>query len=201
MKLLAQGSSNQDSDSDTDDSLSDAEKEETSIQISQISQSLKVTVGCLLEMGSRLNNRAMKRTEELSSEPIETTQWHASVPLIERIRNRYPECKIDLATRLGKANWRRIQERRKRIEKLEQSQGPGEPSASGALEKTVLAPTLHDSGIGTSVPSAPSQRAETVVSYNGVAGGSIRVPPLPKEARPCVGCGQMVQMLNMVKWK
>lgn len=206
LKLFAQGISNQNSDSDTDDSSSDAETEKESLV--HIAQILKVTVGCLVGMGSRLDNRTIQRNERLPSKPIEDTQWHASVPLIERIRNRYPECNVDLATRLGKANWRRIQERRKRIEENEQSQEPEDFSNPldsdhhpDVHEKTVIPSTLHDSGIGTSVPSAPSQRAETVVSYNGAAGGSIRVPPLPKEVRPCVGCGQMLQMSNMVKWK
>ncbi|KAH6631005.1 hypothetical protein B0J18DRAFT_117931 [Chaetomium sp. MPI-SDFR-AT-0129] len=63
---------------------------------------------------------------------------------------------------------------------------------------TIVASDFHDSGLGTSM-ATPSSYAETVMSYLGTKGGSIKIPPVPPEAMQgnpftCDVCGRKCRL-------
>ncbi|KAI3337532.1 hypothetical protein HD806DRAFT_543143 [Xylariaceae sp. AK1471] len=66
--------------------------------------------------------------------------------------------------------------------------------------------TFWQPGDPTVLESTPSIYADTIFSYVGGEGGTIRVPPLPNGARggvpfSCVVCGEKVRILDRSVWK
>ncbi|KAI1500655.1 hypothetical protein F5X99DRAFT_385546 [Biscogniauxia marginata] len=214
---------------DTGDSDSDTSSETSSVSgasdLDEIAEDLKTDSECLLDLGSRFNEQAVGPVvTEKSVDPAQLSTWDPSKNFIDRICWRYPQCDPDLAERLGKANWARVLEYQKTKDlysrpqqSIESPYKPGIDSATKASSSKVASTTFHDSALGSSVPSArpalsappnpvASQYAETVVSYHGCQGESVRIPSLPEGAKKgmpfaCVGCGRRVTISNKSLWK
>ncbi|KAI1409940.1 hypothetical protein F5Y13DRAFT_202569 [Hypoxylon sp. FL1857] len=192
--------SDSDGESDADSDASDSEPEE----LEEIAEDLRTETQCLLDLGPRFEEEPVGPVvTENPVNPGPSISWDPSEHFSERIRKRYPDCDTTVARRLGKVSWNRLlrcQELKARNEQL-RSVATGNKVAGTIVASTAF----NDSGLGSSV-SDPTHYEETIVSYHGPAGGSIRVPALPDEAKkgapfPCVACGRMVNISNTSAWK
>ncbi|KAI1641469.1 hypothetical protein F4809DRAFT_636755 [Biscogniauxia mediterranea] len=214
LKYLTQKDAAGDSDSDTS---SDTSSVSGAADLDDIAEDLKTDSECLLDLGSRFDEKTVGATAtEEAVDPTVLRNWDPSRNFVDRICWRYPQCDNELAERLGKANWARVLEYQKTKDQntrpLQPEVSTSNPRVEGsdkASSKKVPSTTFHDSALGSSVPSAPpnfSQYAETVVSYHGGQGESVRIPALPEGAKngipfDCVGCGRTVTMVNKSVWK
>ncbi|KAI0602749.1 hypothetical protein F4775DRAFT_155029 [Biscogniauxia sp. FL1348] len=214
LKYLAQNDEAGDSDSDTS---SDTSSISGAADLDDIVEDLKTDAECLLDLGSRFDEKTVGETvTENAVDPVVLGSWDPSRTFVDRICWRYPQCDDDLAERLGKANWARVLEYQKTKDQNARLLQPEVSTSNSCVEvsdkassKKVSSTAFYDSALGSSVPSAPpsfSQYAETVVSYHGGQGESIRIPALPEGAKngipfACVGCGRTVTMVNKSVWK
>lgn len=206
LKCLTRQTRSNESDSDSSDSDSDLAFADEDLQ--EIVENLRTDAQCLLDLGARFDEPALgiATTPERPLLPAQAKTWEPTLNFVERIQWRYPKCDEELSIRLGKVNWARVVKchevkSRQQREKLQEA-WTTVPEAST---------TLHDSGIGTSIPSNPSlppptQYAETTLSYHTGHGGSVRVPPMPETAKQgvpfeCVACGGMVSIKTKSAWK
>ena len=141
--------------------------------------------------------------EKVARLPEENTTWNPAEYLASRIRHRYPNGQSDLVAILGRNNWDRMLRLAKARE--QKAQQPVEGNKEQKAATSVSRSEFHDSGLGTSI-ATPSSYAETVVSYHGSKGGSIKIPPLPAEAaggKPfiCGVCGDSIKISNTTLWK
>ncbi|KEY65507.1 hypothetical protein S7711_09297 [Stachybotrys chartarum IBT 7711] len=204
LKYVAQKDDAADSNSDTS---SDASSVTGASELEEIAEDLKTDTECLLELGSRFNEKTVGPViTESAVDPTLLEAWDPSKNFIDRIRWRYPQCQPKLAERLGEANWARVlryQEKKNTSNPLQPTEPQIRADTKAATIKgsTGASTTFHDSALGSSVPSgpslpaAPSLYAETLASYYGGQGESVRVPSLPEGATKavpflCVGCGE-----------
>ncbi|KAH7324243.1 hypothetical protein B0I35DRAFT_475505 [Stachybotrys elegans] len=209
VKEINHQDSSQASDSDGD---SDVSSDDGGGDLIDISEDIKTDTQCLLELVSRFQEPTVGITAKESAVKLETLgSWNPAQIFIDRLLQRYPQCEASLAAHLGNASWSQFlhcrQTRTQNIEwqKLEES-----PLICDAISKPAST-MFHDSGLGTSVPTepllpAPSDYAETEASYHGGVGGSVRLPPLPNDARKgipfeCIGCGAMISIKTKRAWK
>ncbi|KAL2201511.1 hypothetical protein P885DRAFT_73854 [Corynascus similis CBS 632.67] len=169
-------------DSDTESVSSGVHKLHT---IEDIIEDLKTDIQCLVDLGPRYKEPILDRTiKEEAAIPHQDTTWDPVESLTARIRHRYPNVDGAFARVLGQANWERAQRlfaaKEKNAEDAERSNVKDE-SASRA-PGTLLTSEFYDSGLGTSIPKASSY-TETVFSYHGTKGGSIKIPPIPAEGQ------------------
>jgi len=190
--------SESDSDSESDESSSFGDYTyETMIE------DLKTDIQCLVDLGPRYKEPIRdKVVEEESSMSAQVKTWDPAEYLTSRIRHRYPNGDVALTQVLGQVNW----ERARRLYALKETNaGAGQRPAPGTKPPgTVVASDFYDSGLGTSV-ATPSSYAETVFSYHGTQGGSIKIPPVPTEGLdgnpfPCDICGRMCRLPG-ASWK
>ncbi|OTA57935.1 hypothetical protein K449DRAFT_436946 [Hypoxylon sp. EC38] len=203
---------NSDSDSESDNDTSNSESED----LEEIAEDLRTDTQCLLDLGSRFEEEPVGPVvAENPVNPEPSIPWNPSEPFSERILRRYPDCDTTVAKRLGKISWNRLL-------RCQEAKTRNEHSGSAAIERTkaigdkvagtiVASTAFNDSGLGSSVPTesyAPNliHYEETIVSYHGTAGASIRVPALSDEAKEgapfsCVGCGRTVNITNTSTWK
>lgn len=195
-------------DSDSD---SDASSDGGDMSLSDIAEDLRTDTQCLLDLASRFQEPAVGPIADEPAVDLEDlNSWDPAQNFINRIRQRYPQCDTSLAERLGNASWSRVrhcQELKSENSRLRQQAAA---RSTNETSSKAASTSFHDSGLGSSVPSgsvpALSEYAETVVSYDGGQGGSVRVPPLPEGAREgipfeCVGCGTMVTARGKRTWK
>ena len=211
LKYVRQQDETADSDSD---SSSECSFVAGATELEEIAEDIKTDAECLLDLGSRFQEQAVGPVvTEKAVDPTQIRTWDPSRNFIDRVRWRFPQCDIELARRLGKANWARVLNYQE-IKNRNCRQPLESHTATKGGSSHVASTTFHDSGLGTSAPSvpsalsgpAPSQYTETVVSYHGGQGDSVRIPALPEAARKglpfaCVGCGKMVSITNRSQWK
>ncbi|KAI0133318.1 hypothetical protein F4776DRAFT_128952 [Hypoxylon sp. NC0597] len=201
-----------DSDSDSGSDTSNSEPED----LEEIAEDLRTDTQCLLDLGSRFEEEPVGPiVAEIPVNPEPRISWNPSEHFSERIRRRYPDCEITVAKRLGKISWNRLlrcQDMKTRNEHSGSAAVERSKAISDKVAGTIVASTaFNDSGLGSSVPTEPYapdpiHYEETIVSYHGAAGGSIRVPALSDEAKEgvpflCVGCGRTVNITNTSAWK
>lgn len=171
-----------DSDSDTS---SDVDPLEVSLSPStpeNLLEDLATGIECVADLGPCFEDPVLDAVpaEEKTCHPVEST-WDPVVHLAARISHRYPDVDGNLARALGSANWERLQRlvqtRHDNIQEKRTAPLEGKDTGPG----TVVASDYHDSGIGTSITSPASRYAETVLSYHGSNGGSIRIPRTPAQ--------------------
>lgn len=175
---------------------------------SEIAEDLKTDVQCLLDLGYRFSEQPVRRAQRSSgpaSAPVlQVNPDTLLVTLIDRIRSRYPSCNPDLVQILGKGQrerYIRCQEERSRNRLARLANSSLEEATTGKPASTVF----RDSALGSSIPTA-SKYAETVISYAGGQGGSVRVPPLPEGAFKgtpfeCIACEKLVTITSKSAWK
>ncbi|KAK7949035.1 uncharacterized protein PG986_009921 [Apiospora aurea] len=193
-----------DSDSETSSDTSSEASSDGNVDLSEVAEDLKTDAQCLLDHGYRFGEQALGH---VSTSPRPTAVPVNAAPpdplrliFTDRIRRRYPSCQPDLVDLLGQAQHERVnrcQETRDRNRQVRMTSAVSTDKPASTI--------FRDSALGSSVPTA-SRYAETVVSYAGGEGGSVRVPPLPEGAtrgRPfeCIGCEKMVVMMNRSEWK
>ncbi|KAK4119061.1 hypothetical protein N657DRAFT_650618 [Parathielavia appendiculata] len=194
--------------SDTDsDSESDCSSFTWESSVEDIIENIKTDIRCLVDLGPRYKEPIRDRTvAEVAAVPGPVSTWDQAEYLASRIRHRYPNVDVELARILGQANWdrfRRLSEYKE--QNIREAQRPAnKPEPALMLSGTVVASDFHDSGLGTSL-ATPSSYAETVLSYHGTKGGSIKIPPAPPEAlegKPflCDICGRTCRLPG-VNWK
>lgn len=160
-----------------------------------------------MDLGPRFKEPIRDRVAvEEPALPSQLTTWNPAEYLASRIRHRYPKCDAGFTQILGQSNWDRAQRlyALKETNTREVQQPAGKAELEPGLPGTVVASDFHDSGLGTSV-ATPSSYAETVLSYRGAKGGSIKIPQVPPEGlmgKPfsCDICGHMCQ-LPVANWK
>jgi hypothetical protein len=212
LKYLIQQDDAYDSDSDTSSEASEAAGV---TELDEIAEDLRTDTQCLMDLGSRFNEQAVGPTiiTEVAVDPTKLSIWDPSTNFIDRIRWRFPRCDEALTERLGKANWARVlryqEVKAQNIRPLETNISTSKQSVAAIAMKPasskVASTTFHESGLGTSI-AEPSQYAETIVSYRGGNGESVRVPSLPEGAKKgipfnCVACCNRIVITNKSAWK
>ncbi|KAK4153805.1 hypothetical protein C8A00DRAFT_33418 [Chaetomidium leptoderma] len=192
----------------TDDSDSDSDSSSIcgDYSVEDIVEDLRTDIQCLVDLGPRYKEPIQDKTvvEEAAVPPSATT-WDPAEYLASRIRHRYPNGDASFAQILGQTNWDRAQ----RLYALKETrdreaQQPAARLGSARPSKTAVASDFYDSGLGASVGTTSSY-AETVLSYHGAKGGSIKIPQVPVEGlqgQPfsCDICGLRCQLPDF-NWK
>ena len=175
--------------------------------VQDIIEDLSTDIQCLVDMGSRFKEPIRDRSgKEEAALPTQVATWDPSKSMAARIRHRYPNGDDAFIEVQGQVNW----ERRQRLYALKEAstqdlQRPTPtPESVSQTPGTLVASEFYDSGLGTSV-ATPSSYAETLLSYHGTRGGSIKIPPVSGEAlegKPfaCDICGRRCQ-LPASNWK
>ena len=190
-------------DEQSDASSSDGEPEFESDSIQEIVEDLKTDTICLMELDAILKSPILDTEVELPAADHKVGDWAAYQVYCDKIGNRFPKADSSLILQLGKASY----ERYLRCLQDRICQDNNATVEGGVLPRveTVAGSKFHDSGLGSSLPTL-SAYAETVMSYSGGDGRSIRVPPLPeggKAGKPfeCVACGRVQVITNNSAWK
>lgn len=170
--------------------------------IQEMTKDLQTDTLCLMELGDSLEDPILDSIKETERSPLNEAlvDWEPHKAFCEKVEVRFPGATELLVLRLGKANYERYircQQERETCEQIEVK----EDSESQLLHGSMF----HDSGLGSSMPSATSY-AETLMSYGNTSGRSVRIPPLPVEGvarKPfaCFVCGKTVKITNDSAWK
>jgi hypothetical protein len=190
----------QGSDSDSD-SESDAPPPSEDDQLEDVIEDLRTDIQCLVDLGPRYKEPIRDRAVvEDAALPALVPAWDPAEYLTSRILYRYPTVDAELAAILGRANWlRALRLYACKEESIhEAQQQAAQPASASRPPGTVVASDFRDSGLGTSIVT-PSLYAETILSYHGAEGGSIKIPPVPAEAllgKPftCDICGRKCRL-------
>ncbi|KAK3306234.1 uncharacterized protein B0T15DRAFT_503202 [Chaetomium strumarium] len=179
---------------DSDDSESFGTGSTSSQDIIQMIEGLKTDIQCLVALGPRFREPFLDKSHwsdrEEAAAPPQQTGWNPVEFLTSRIRHRYPDADPAFAQILGQANWERAQRLYTAKEKNTQdattstssSQKPVlEADSASVPPETVIESAFHDSGLGNSLSTA--NYAETMFSYHGTNGISIKIPPIPAAGR------------------
>lgn len=170
--------------------------------VEEVISDLRTDTQCLVALGPRYAEPIRDRELGFNEAALapQHIAWDPALSLVSRIRQRYPHADDEFAHILGELNWARVQ--RLMAAREENAQKPTqEATRVGSVSRppgTVMASEFHDSGLGTSIPTV-SQYAETVFSYHGTAGGSIKIPSVPERGLQglpfdCPLCGCSCQL-------
>ncbi|KAF2036132.1 hypothetical protein EK21DRAFT_52546, partial [Setomelanomma holmii] len=173
---------------------------------------IKTHLDCLLDLSSALDCPAVDTNTPDEPSILKVEQRAAHDYHADLILAKFPKAHIDLAQCLGKTSWQRYQ--RMQQEREHNANGnttsPAQEQAMASDAKSSLAISeFQDSGLGSSLPSAPPTRyAETVISFmTSITGGNrVQIPPLPAEAKigapfECNACGRQVRAFNNREWR
>ncbi|KAL7910275.1 hypothetical protein GGI35DRAFT_361234 [Trichoderma velutinum] len=192
----------------SDDSSSDAASNFSDDDIYEIAEDLKTDTLVLSGLDPLFKYPIFDSQHEHIIESQGLPIWGPEKSYSDKIGNRFPRADVSLTLYLGRANYERFlrcQEARESQEEEEEEPLAIVNQAEGTQAGTIIANTkFHDSGVGTSIGLTMSY-AETTMSYNH-DGQSVRIPPLPKEAKTgapftCIVCGRTVIITNNSAWK
>jgi hypothetical protein len=169
--------------------------------LEDVIEDLRTDIRCLVDLGPRYKEPIRDRAVlEDAGLPAAVSAWDPAEYLTSRILHRYPNVDAELAPILGQANWdRALRLYACKEESTHQTQQQaGHAESASRPPGTIVASDFHDSGLGTSM-ATPSSYAETILSYHGAKGGSIKIPPVPAEAlqgKPftCDICGRKCRL-------
>ncbi|KAI3336423.1 hypothetical protein HD806DRAFT_5390 [Xylariaceae sp. AK1471] len=196
-------------DDDEEASSSDESSDFESDSIEEIVQDLLTDTLCLVELDPLLKSPIFdaRDDKERVAAHNDTINWVPHQIYCERVESRFPQAINPLIFRLGKANYERYIRCQEERESHTDVRADDAESALLLLARanTVDGSNFHDSALGSSLPSTSSY-AETIMSYGGNEGRSVRVPPLPlqgKAGKPfsCIACGRSVLISNNSAWK
>ncbi|KAK5653229.1 hypothetical protein OQA88_9128 [Cercophora sp. LCS_1] len=170
-----------DSDSETYSNFDPLEEAVDQSKIESLVEDVATAIECLVELGPCFEEPVVDELPEELAIPPASAVWEPADLLAARISHRYPKIDHDLARALGSANWERLQRLLRTRETNMQRNGQAAVKRKESGPGTIVASDYHDSGIGTSITASTLQYAETVVSYHGSKGGTIRIPPIPHE--------------------
>lgn len=176
LKLVASQDDAEDSESDTESELS--QSSDTAVELDEIAEDLKTDTECLLDLGSRFKEEAVGPVlKETAVDPDELVDWDPSHTFIDRVRWRYPKCEVEVAKRLGRANWSRVL-RQQTIKDVSLVQV--KPCTSEAVEPTARSHLEQDSAKGSENSKKATSSEATANSFRDSALGS----SVPSDARP-----------------
>jgi hypothetical protein len=201
-----------DSDSDSDDGARVEHPERFGLD--QLAEDVKIHIDCLVDLSDALEHPA-EDPEQHDIEPsyLNVEQRAAHDYHADLILAKFPKVQIELAECLGRTSWaryQRMQQEREVNAKVVAIPSVEELEVLGSLTKSRFADSeFQDSGLGTSLPSAPPTRyAETMISYmTSMAGGKrVQIPPLSAEAKSgarfeCNACGKHIYAQTNRKWR
>ncbi|KAK1954603.1 hypothetical protein LY78DRAFT_730058 [Colletotrichum sublineola] len=194
--------------SDSEESDSDTSSSSVLNDWDEIADDIRTDVECLIDLEPLIQAPFVdhRKSKAIEKKPEKLETWIPRQLYTSRISHRFPNARLELVNRLAQANWDRFH----RIQS-EKERNIAERGNATREEKTESrTPTendsnFHDSGLGTS-QGTRSAYAETTMSYRQNTAHSIRIPPLPIEAkkgRPfeCLACGRQVRIMNNSAWK
>ncbi|KAL7948551.1 hypothetical protein V8C42DRAFT_254354 [Trichoderma barbatum] len=190
----------------SDDSSSDAASTFSDDDIYEIAEDLKTDTFVLSGLDPLLKYPIFDSQHDDTNDDYPISTWAPEKLFSDKIENRFPIADAPLTLHLGKVNYERYLRCQAAREAQEDEESP--PVAIQEVQDrtgTIIASTkFHDSGVGTSIALTTSY-AETTMSYNH-DGQSVRIPPLPKEAKTglpftCVACGRTVVITSNSAWK
>ncbi|UQC76498.1 uncharacterized protein CLUP02_18011 [Colletotrichum lupini] len=170
--------------------------------IEQITADLETDTRSLMELDALFSEPILDARHMRQSLPSSLHEWEPHEPYKHIITNRFPKADVGLITSLGKANYERFL--RGQEERNSNSRTFLEPVMLQEIGNSDAASSkFNDSGLGSSIPSS---YAETIMSYHGGEGTSIRLPSLPKSARNgssflCIACGLSTIVQSNLAWK
>lgn len=185
-----------DSDSDSDDTE----------EIKTLAEDVKTYTNCLIDLSTALDSPAVDPIHHdepcgLKIEQRAAHDYHADLILAK-----YPKANADLVECLGKTSWQRYQ----RIKEERESNATAQMHLEAPAAKSHVADSeFQDSGLGTSLPSAPrTTYAETIISFmTSIAGGKrVQIPPLSAQAKAgaifeCNACGRHIRATTNRDWR
>ncbi|KAL7800166.1 hypothetical protein V8C37DRAFT_364329 [Trichoderma ceciliae] len=190
----------------SDDSSSDAGSAFSDDDIYEIAEDLRTDTCVLSGLDPLLKCPIFDLQLEDTVESYALSAWSPEKLFADKIENRFPGADAPLASHLGKTNYERYLRCQAARDAHESEEAlPVTDQEGQGFTGTVIAKSkFHDSGIGTSL-GLTSSYAETIMSYNH-EGQSVRIPPLPKEAKEglpftCIACGRTVVITNNSAWK
>lgn len=170
--------------------------------LKEVLEDLKVDAQCLMDLDPLFKNPALDLSLT-KQKVVETIEWAPEKVYCEKVQQRFPQASSSLVLRLGEANWAcylRLQNQRNARDE------PTESASQNVDTGTIAGSKFHDSGIGTSLPTATSY-AETVMTYTAETDGQkIRIPPLPEDAKrgesfECIACARFIRVRSTRSWK
>ncbi|KAK1543819.1 hypothetical protein CPAR01_04452 [Colletotrichum paranaense] len=170
--------------------------------ITQITTDLETDTRSLMELDALFSEPILDARHMRQFLPSSLHEWEPHEPYKHIIGNRFPKADDGLITSLGKANYERFL--RGQEQRNNSSRALLEPVMLQEIENSDAASSkFNDSGLGSSIPSS---YAETIMSYHGGEGTSIRLPSLPKSARNgssffCIACGLPTTVQTNSAWK
>lgn len=170
-----------DSDSDTYSDVGPLEEDIPSSTPERLVDDLATGIECLVDLGPCFDEPVLDALPDETAVALSESSWDPIDLLAARVSHRYPGVDNKLARALGSANWERLQ---RLVQTREDNMQPKEqppPKRKDTTSATSAAASYHDSGIGTSITAPTIRYAETVLSYHGSKGGSIRIPSAPAE--------------------
>ncbi|KAF4877739.1 hypothetical protein CGCSCA1_v003161 [Colletotrichum siamense] len=197
--------------SDDGDSESDGSTSFDSNDWEDIAYDIQTDVECLVDLEPLIQSPFVdsRQTKQTSEGTNELQSWTPLQFYSDRIGNRFPHAHHQLVHRLASANWERFQRIRLDKERNMVDTTDEERAAATPLpptEKGSTVATSLDSGLGPSIVPGSSY-AETIMSYGQNVEHSIKIPPLPAEAKrgkpfDCVACGRLqAGVWNNSTWK
>ncbi len=212
LESLEATSDNDSDDSSDSDSGSDSDPVGSALKwntSTKFVEDVKVYTECLIDLSAALDRPATDPIHEDEPSVPRIEQRTAHDYHSELIRAKYPQASSALVECLGKTSWNRYHRLQKLRESIVDMEMHGEIQAQSVAKSQVANSEFKDSGLGTSIPAAPSiSYAETVISFmSSVAGGSrVRIPPLSAEAKKgvkfeCNACGKLIRATNNHDWR
>jgi hypothetical protein len=212
--IIFNGVSQDESDIFTSDDDSETTLNPTTSCIFDISSASKRLMELLPSLEKSMAALQERKIENGTPPP---TSFKVSEPasyFISRVIDNFRKADINLAERLGEANWQRYERIRRQNEMI--VNGPELPAhRDDIVAHSVFKPfsMFHDSGIGTSKAAESSyaisnaSHSSFLTSFTERKRGSFRVPQLPEGATmgkpfPCEICGRKLSNIqNRIDWK
>jgi hypothetical protein len=204
--LLSSFSESTDDNDSSDSDISSDDLERSGM--SRIVEDTKTYTECLVDLSAALQCPAMDQEQEdgpsiMRVEEREAHDYHTQLLLAK-----YPSAQADLIGSLGKTSWNRYQ----RMVHERASNANAQMNVelhTAAIKSRIADSEFQDSGLGTSLPSAPpTSYAETVISYMTSIGEGkrIQIPPLSTEAKngaqfECNACGSKIRATTNRDWR
>ena len=173
-----------------------------------INEEMEFSTTCLIQLRPSLEqNLVYERKPDLDSaypSPVLVPFSASAQYYVCMVLERYPRAENQLVERLGKANWQRHVDVRKRMKSIKTST----QEEAGSEFRTEL--TSHDSGLSTSIPTQTQyaqSHASSISSHAEGETGPVCVPAMPDEVREgkpfrCYFCGHLVSSIkNSIHWK
>lgn len=174
--------------SDGDNSDSDSSSTTLSSDWDEVAEDLWTDVQCLLDLDPPIESPAPDIVHISVDKPHTPANWKPHVAFSDNIRFRFPSADPSVVDRLARANWERFlkgkvdREKNQNLVKSPVAKQTGMENAGTVARNTEPVSKFHDSGLGASI-NTRSAYAETVMSYRRSGGESVRIPPLPEEAK------------------